>query len=212
MDAPTASVDLYWIPLGEGAHVVRLSGKVYEALHAAVHRRARVALFHSALRVDLDRHRWVIESAPVPDADGGARGVVASGPVGLRAAGRFRVFRYEIRRWRDGVLADATAAVGGPIRVAADRSRAERVLDLVASVPIPVWGRDELRTGDMWNSNSLVSWLLVRAGVDVRAVPLPAGGRAPGWDAGVTVANRAGDGERAARLPGARTVARIPRR
>jgi hypothetical protein len=29
-----ASVDLYWIPLGPGAHVVRASGKIYEALVA----------------------------------------------------------------------------------------------------------------------------------------------------------------------------------
>jgi len=29
---PSAVVDLYWIPLGAGAHVVRLSGKLYEAI------------------------------------------------------------------------------------------------------------------------------------------------------------------------------------
>ena len=28
----TPSVDLYWIPLGAGAHVVRISGKIFEAL------------------------------------------------------------------------------------------------------------------------------------------------------------------------------------
>jgi hypothetical protein len=42
----------------------------------------------------------------------------------------------------------------------------------------------------MWNSNSLVSWLLARSGVDVEAVALPAGGRAPGWSAGIVVARR----------------------
>jgi hypothetical protein len=42
----------------------------------------------------------------------------------------------------------------------------------------------------MWNSNSLVSWLLVSAGLNIDHVPLPAGGRAPGWDAGVAVARR----------------------
>jgi hypothetical protein len=42
----------------------------------------------------------------------------------------------------------------------------------------------------MWNSNSLIAWLLVSAGVEIGQVSLPAGGRAPGWDAGVAVARR----------------------
>jgi hypothetical protein len=33
--SPLASIDLYWIPLGAGAHVVRLSGKAYEAIKAS---------------------------------------------------------------------------------------------------------------------------------------------------------------------------------
>jgi hypothetical protein len=52
------------------------------------------------------------------------------------------------------------------------------------------WGRDEVRAGEMWNSNSLVSWLLVRAGVSTDSIGPPAGGRAPGWDAGLRVAAR----------------------
>jgi hypothetical protein len=40
----------------------------------------------------------------------------------------------------------------------------------------------------MWNSNSVVAWILVRAGVDVTAVQPPEGGRAPGWVAGVIAA------------------------
>jgi hypothetical protein len=42
----------------------------------------------------------------------------------------------------------------------------------------------------MWNSNSLISWLVVRAGLDDGTVRPPAGGRAPGWRAGVVVARR----------------------
>ena len=42
----------------------------------------------------------------------------------------------------------------------------------------------------MWNSNSVVSWLIVRSGLDVDAIELPPGGRAPGWDAGIVVARR----------------------
>jgi hypothetical protein len=67
-------------------------------------------------------------------------------------------------------------------------------------VPTPVWGRDELRTGDMWNSNSVISWLITRSGLDPEEVPLPPGGRAPGWDAGMAAArlNLVGPGLRPA--------------
>jgi hypothetical protein len=184
------AVDLYWIPLGAGAHVVRLSGKIYEAITAFIKHRPRYALYHSALEVGVPGGRFVIESAPIPDQRGQDRGVVAEGPVGTRWAGRFRVFRYEIHRWRGGSIPDAHEAVASPIRIAEDLGRAQRVLDLVPSVPTPVWGRDGLHTGDMWNSNSLISWLLVRAGVDTDSLRPPTGGRAPGWDAGIVVARR----------------------
>jgi hypothetical protein len=185
------AIDLYWIPLGAGAHVVRLSGKLYEAGTAFVQHRPRSALYHSALVVQVPDGRFVIESAPITDRRGAReRGVVAEGPVGTRWAGRFRLFRYEIRRWRGGTIADADAAVPGPVRVADDPDRAQRILDLVPSVPTPVWGRDELRTGDMWNSNSLISWLLARAGVDAERLIPPPGGRAPGRDAGLVLAQR----------------------
>ena len=38
---------------------------------------------------------------------------------------------------------------------------ARRVLDQVSRVPTPVWGRDELQTGEMWNSNSIIAWTLL---------------------------------------------------
>lgn len=170
--------------------MVRLSGRLYEATNALFQRRPRRALYHTALEVHLPDTRFVIESAPIPNLRGHERGVVAEGPVGLKWLGRFRLFRYEIRRWRTGSIPDANEAVGGPVRVANDRDRAQRVLDLVPRVPTPVWGRDELRTGEMWNSNSLVSWLLARAGMDTDGILPPPGGRAPGWDAGLVVARR----------------------
>jgi hypothetical protein len=185
------AIDLYWIPLGAGDHVVRLSGKLYEAGTAFLQHRPRCALYHSALEVDVPEGSFVIESAPIPDGRGRQdRGVVAEGPVGTSWAGRFRLFRYEIRRWRGGTIPDADEAVPGPVRVADDLERARRVLDLVPSVPTPVWGRDELATGDMWNSNSLISWLLARAGVDAERIGPPSGGRAPGREAGLAVARR----------------------
>lgn len=71
-----------------------------------------------------------------------------------------------------------------------DPATAERLLDLAPRLPRPVWGRDELGTGDMWNSNSVVSWLLSAAGIDVESIRRPAGGRAPGWAAGIVAARR----------------------
>ncbi len=183
-------VDLYWLPLGAGGRSVKWNGRVYEAFVAGLQRRTRCDLYHSALEVFVPAGRFVIEVAPSPDGRGSERGVVAEGPVGSRLARGLRIFRYEIRRWRDGVIPDVAEAVESPRRLSGSVAAAERVLELVPAVPTAVWGRDELRTGDMWNSNSVVSWLIVSAGLDPAAAPLPARGRAPGWDAGLAVAAR----------------------
>jgi len=42
----------------------------------------------------------------------------------------------------------------------------------------------------MWNSNSMISWLIARTGLDVESIRPPAGGRAPGWNAGIVAAAR----------------------
>jgi hypothetical protein len=186
---PTTRVDLYWLPLGAGGHSVRLNGKVFEAVVARLDRRDRRDLYHSALEVQAPDGRFIIEQAPVWSGDTD-RGVVAEGPVGARALGRFRLFRYEVRRWRDGVIADVAEAVASPLRLSDDPDRARRILELVARVPTPVWGRDELGVGEMWNSNSTISWLLACSGLDVGSIPLPPSGRAPGWQAGIAVARR----------------------
>jgi hypothetical protein len=184
-------VDLYWIPLGAGDRVVQTSGRVYEALCAWRERRPRRALYHSALVLSAGGERVTIEMTPVPGAGTGSdRGVVAEGSVGTRWAGRLRVFRYEIRRWRDGVIPDLPHAVGSPVRVSGEPAVVRSVLELAPLVPTPVWGRDELGAGDMWNSNSVVAWLLARAGVDGAAGGPPGGGRAPGWTAGLVQAHR----------------------
>ena len=171
---------------------MRLNGKVFEAAVSLLERRRPLDLYHSALEVRVPEGRYAIESAPVPDADAQARGVVGSGPVGSRWAGRFRIFRYEIRCWRDGVIPDLGEAVESPRRLTEDEAVARRLLRLAPLVPTPVWGRDEYKTGDMWNSNSIVSWLLARSGLDVESISMPSGGRAPGWDAGLVVARRLG--------------------
>ena len=184
-------VDLYWLPLGAGGHCVRLNGRVYEAVAARLRRRPACALYHSALEVRVPEGRFVVEQTPVPAAsDGAQRGVVAEGPVGLRPAARLRLLRYEVRRWRDGVIPDVAEAVASPQRVTDDLQQARRLLDLVPVVPTLTWGRDERGTGEMWNSNSIVAWLIERCGAAADTVPLPPGGRAPGWAAGVAVARR----------------------
>ena len=187
-----ASIELYWLPLGAGGWFVRLNGRIYEAIHALLERRRPLDLYHSALEVHLPEGRFVIENSwPIPDADGAARGVVVQGPVASRRLARWRVFRYEVRRWRDGIIADADEAVASPQPLSDDPRLARRVLDLVGSLPSPVWGRDELGTGEMWNSNSVISWLLARSGLPTNAIRPPAGGRAPGWQAGLVTARRA---------------------
>lgn len=190
MSPESLGVDLYWLPLGAGGHSVRLNGIVYEAVVARLERRAAFDLYHSALEVTVPDGRFVIEMTPIRTADGPERDVVASGPVGAQWMRRLSIFRYEIRRWRDGVIPDVAEAVDSPRRIFSDPDAAQRVLDLVLSVPTPVWGRDGLHTGDMWNSNSVVSWLLTRGGADAAAIRPPNGGRAPGWRAGIVVARR----------------------
>ena len=190
-----ASVDLYWIPLGAGpgGAVVRWSGRIYESLAARREHRPARALYHSALVVQVDDASTAVEMAPVW-VTRGDRGVVAEGAVGAAVLGRWRAFRYEVRCWRGGAVPDLADAVGGPSRVSDDAEVARRLIELVPTFPTRVWGRDELGAGDMWNSNSLTSWLLVRVGVDVSGLRPPAGGRAPGWDAGRAAAGPPGGG------------------
>ena len=185
-----AAVDLYWLPLGAGGHFVRLNGRAYEALVARMERRAVCDLYHSALQVRVPEGTFVVEQAPVSDLSGKRRGVVAEGAVGSHWAGRFRIFRYEIRLWPNGHIPDVAEAVDSPRRLSNDEDCARRVLELVAQVPTPVWGRDELGTGDMWNSNSVIAWVIARSGIDTESIRPPAGGRAPGWQAGLVIASR----------------------
>ncbi|WP_299445070.1 hypothetical protein [uncultured Phycicoccus sp.] len=185
-----SAVHLFWIPLGAGGHVVRWNGRIYEAIAARAAHRPPRDIYHAALTVGLDGITTSIEMGPVwnvPDAD---RGVVGTGPVGSPLLGRVRMFRYEIRCWPGGRIPDLDDAVESS-QVSADPARATRVLELTREVPLATWGRDEHRAGEMWNSNSMISWLLSRSGHDLSRVHPPARGRAPGWDAGLVVAARA---------------------
>lgn len=182
------AVDLFWIPLGAGSPIVQTSGRVFEAISARRRRRPPCDLYHAALEVSVPSGRYSIEQAPVPDEHGESRGVVAAGPVGVRAAGRWRLFRYEVRCWRDGDIPDIGEAVDSPVRLTEDPDVANHILAVLPTIPTPVWGRDEAGIGEMWNSNSVIAWTLTRSGLDTGEIGPPAGGRAPGWVAGRCVA------------------------
>ncbi|MBD3783016.1 MAG: hypothetical protein IE926_08695 [Micrococcales bacterium] len=180
------ALDLYWIPLGAGRRVVRLGGRWWEAAHALAAQRPARDLYHAVLVVTVDDLVTSVEMAPVwqrdpVDAD---RAAAVVGPVALRALGRWRLFRYEVRCWPGYTVPDLAAAVGGRHGLSDDPARCRAVLHQAGHVPALTWGRDELGLGEMWNSNSVVAWLLARAGVDSDDVRPPTGGAAPGWDAG----------------------------
>ena len=188
------TIDLHWIPLGAaGTGFVRWNGRIYESVVARRHRRKPLDLYHAALVVHVPEGDFVVETMwPSPAGDPAERGVSVTGPVFATPLGRVRTFRYEIRCWRDGELPDAAEAVGGPQSVSDDVTAAHRLLSLVPAVPPHTWGRDALGMGDMWNSNSVLSWLLARAGLPMGEIQPPAGGRAPGWGAGIAAARRTG--------------------
>jgi hypothetical protein len=188
VDTESSEVLLHWLPLGAGGRVVAFNGRVYEAIEARLQRRRPAPLFHAALVVRVDGEAHVIEMGPVWGNDPGDRGVVVEGPVGLPLLGRSRLFRYEVRAWRGGTIDDLAYAVGGPTVMSRDPARAVDVLALVRRVPPLTWGRDELGVGEMWNSNSMVAWLLAGTGHDLTTVNPPGGGRAPGWLSGIALA------------------------
>jgi hypothetical protein len=211
--AETAAVDLYWLPVGAGGRPwFPLSCRVYEAMVARIERRPTCDLYHSALLVHVPEGTFVIEQATVPDLNGKERGVVAEGVISRRGARRFRIFRYEIRCWHGGQLPDIAYAVDSPRRLSNDEDRARRVLEQIEQVPAPAWGRDELATGEMWNSNSVLAWVLARSGIETATIRPPANGRAPGWQAGLVaarpglVAAGTGPGPHRAVDPGATVV------
>jgi len=183
-------IDLYWLPLGAGGNFVRLNGRIYEAVSARLERRPKFDLYHSGLEVFVREGRYVIEQTPAGPG-GDQRGVVGVGSIGARWASRlFPIFHYELRRWLDGTIPDVNEAVDSPRRLSYDLADARRLLELAPQVPFLLWGRDELGAGEMWNSNSQISWLIARTGLDVDSIKPPAGGRAPGWHAGLVAAKR----------------------
>lgn len=182
-------VDLYWMPVGAGtSRFQRASLRAWEAFEAARARRKRVGLFHSALKLTFDETVYTLELTPA--FVGGTEAPLMTGPVGLRGADRFRLFRYQLRRLPVAELPDEQWAVESPARLSDDCELGRRILALAPTVPRHTWGRRVPGTGEMWTSDSVISWLLVQAGLDLSEVAPPAGGRAPGWKAGLALAGQ----------------------
>lgn len=186
----TDRAELWWLPVGAGGVVVARTSRWWELLSARHDRRAPQQLVHAALELFTDGGRFVIEMTPQWGQPQDASGVVVTGPVGLRALGRFRLFRYEVRAWPEGILPDRAYAVAPPTVITLGRTRAHALLDALPDIPRHTWGRVVPPTGDMWNSNSLIAWALCRAGIDAMTLTPPVGCRAPGWAAGVAAGSQ----------------------
>ena len=184
----SAVAELWWIPVGAGGHLVIHTSRWWERWRAVRERRAARPLFHAALEIHDGGRRTVIEMAPAWGRGSGSAGVVATGPVGMRPLGALRLSRYEIRCRDDGVLPDRSHAPDPPRRLPLTDHMARTIPDRLRTVPLHTWGRDAVGVGDMWNSNSLVAWLLEISGLDTSDLHPPADGAAPGWAAGVAAA------------------------
>src|SRR4029079_561100 len=79
VSADRSAIDLYWLPLGAGGRSVRLNGRLFEAVAAALGRRRVCDLYHSALEARVPEGRFVVGMAPIPvhappGPGGGGRG------------------------------------------------------------------------------------------------------------------------------------------
>ena len=190
-DPAEATIVLLWIPVGAGGHLVGHTSRWWERVHAMLARRKPQLLLHAALDIHVDHDHYVIEMAPQWSGPRVDRGVVATGPVGLRWLGRSALFRYEVRCWRGGTIPDRRWAVEDPIPSLRQGGRRPIAAATHPRIPhAPTWGRTVLDTGETVESNSLVSWLLTVNGVTATDPEPPTGAHAPGWLAGLAMARR----------------------
>lgn len=179
-------IDLYWMPVGAGTHFQRASLVLYESLAAALARRPRVALVHSALKLARQGQVFTLELMPLER--GQPEAPLMTGPVGLRPAGRLRLFTYQLRLRESNRLPDEQYRVQPPERLASDEAAVDRLLELAPTLPPFTWGRRVQGTSEMWTSDSAISWLLLQSGIDATRIALPPHSRAPGWHAGIELA------------------------
>lgn len=183
MENPHAA--LLWLPVGAGGHFVTHSSHWWEVWEAFRQKRSPQPLYHAALEVFTGDENYVVEMTPAWGQAATGRGVVATGPVGASFLGRSRFFRYEVRCWRDGIIPDRDFAVGEADIIQLSGPESRDMVMRCAAVPTLTWGRDEFGIGDMWNSNSLIAWLLQSGGIEAESFVPPDPGRAPGWMAGI---------------------------
>ena len=188
----SCAADLYWLPVGAGTSwFQRTSLRLWEAFEAARSRRPRTLLVHSALKLRFGPDEaYTLELAP---AFIGGPPPLATGPVGFRGADRFRLFRYQLRCIPGNTLPDEQWAVTSPVRLSDDCEAVRRIIARAPSVPPHVWGRHAPGTDEIWTSDSVISWLLVVAGIDLSRIAPPPGSRAPGWFAGVALGRAAAE-------------------
>jgi hypothetical protein len=181
---------LLWIPVGAGTRFQRLTLNVYERLWAKLARRPRSTLVHAGLKLACGGQRFTVELMPAPRgrADHGE----VTGPVGLRWLGRLRWFRYQVCVFERAALPDEQWVVGSPIVVASGTEAVSRLVALAKEVPAHTWGRRAPGAAEMWTSDSAISWMLVKAGLDPGACAPPSECIAPGWSAGIFEARRRG--------------------
>jgi len=171
-------VELLWIPVGAGTRFQKASLLLYETVAAWVTRRPRGQLLHAALKIGVDGRHYTLEVTPAP---AGPNNGEVTGPVGIRAAGRLRLFRYQVCLQERRTIPDEDWAVGEPVRLSEDSEVAERVMRLAWDVPAHTWGRKSPGRSEMWTSNSCAYWMLEKAGLEPGNIPVPGGCRAPGW-------------------------------
>lgn len=171
---------------------MRRNGRLYESWSARRGHRTPADLYHCGLMLRLEGVTYAVEMGPVWNVPAADRGVLVEGPVGSKWLGRFRAFRYEVRCWPGGSIPDIAQAVDSPLRTTDEAPKVAAVLNVLREVPALTWGRDELGAGEMWNSNSVVAWALARTGHDMDSISPPSGGRAPGWGAGLVLADSRG--------------------
>jgi len=181
--------ELSWIPVGAGTRFQRASLVLYESLAAALSRRGRQQLVHAGLRGSHQGRPFTLELMPAPP--GPLSGEV-TGPVGTNWAGRFRLFRYQVCLLPNEALPDQAWAIEPPTRLSDDSAVVAAILDLSKKVPAYTWGRRRPGRAEMWTSDSAVSWILSRAGVELETVGPPPRSRAPGWQSGIVEARSDG--------------------
>ncbi len=138
---------------------------------------------HAGIKLALEGKRYTFELMPAPP--GANHDGEVTGPVGVRGADRLRLFRYRACLFEASELPDEAWAIGEPLRLSDDPVTVGRVIDLRRDIPAYTWGRRRRGHSEMRTSDSAVSWLLGRAGIEVGAIVVPEGTRAPGWKAGI---------------------------